>query len=79
MVDDLKYSDFIRFWKASKMLEACERIQLIEHSSFPNYKPQSRSQIMKNLRRQCRIFLDSDVKDFQSVVKNLAKRMMPGG
>jgi hypothetical protein len=79
VLERIKYSDFLMFWKCAKMLNARERIESIEHSSFPNYKPASQKNLMRDLKRISSFFISKSTSDFSAVVKALAQKMTRNG
>jgi hypothetical protein len=79
MVKAMPYSEFVQYFKCAKMLNAGERLQLIEATSFHAYKKEEREKIIRRLKIATDEFLGKVAKDFGAVASNLAKRMLNRG
>lgn len=78
MVQRLPASEYIRFAKSAKMLEANQRMSDIESSSFHAFEQKHRDNVMRNLKRASKQFLFEPLKDFSEVAANFAQRLKDG-
>lgn len=79
MIGKMAASDFIRYFKSAKMLQAENRMINIESISFPHYSSQDdREKVMRNLTSASKQFLWEPMKDFAEVAANFAKRLKNG-
>jgi glycine/serine hydroxymethyltransferase len=74
----MSFSEFVRDHKSANMIAAHERMTAIESSSFPQYKREARTQIMRSLKTASKEFLNVEVKDYKEVIANLARRLKGG-
>lgn len=74
----LKMSEFTRLYKCAAMLSARERLQLMDITQLANFEKPARERIVAELKAASNKYLETKLKDYREVFKNVAKRMMNG-
>lgn len=78
MVNNMPASEYVRYFKSARMLQAENAIVDIQSTSFPSYDEATRTKVMRALNKQAKQFLFEKVKDFAEVAANFAKRLSDG-
>lgn len=78
MVQAMPGSEFIRYFRASKMLAADGQMRAIEASSFHAFKESHREAVMRELKSLSKRWLFEPLKDFKEIAANFAKRLQDG-
>lgn len=78
MVNRMAASEYIRFYKSARMLQAENAMVDIQSASFPHYKQEDQTKVMRDLKSKSTQFLHKTLKDFAEVAANFAKRLSDG-
>lgn len=79
IVNSMQASEYVRFLKSARMLQADGAILDVQSASFPHYSKDDQTKTMKLLHKRSSEFLHKKVKDFAEVAANFAKRLTDGG
>lgn len=78
MVDQMPYSDFMRFLKSAYMLECQEGLARVQQNNFASFNDKTREQIKRDLKDGSTFYLARKVMDYKEVVANLARKLKRG-
>jgi hypothetical protein len=78
VVQNMAASEYVRFLKSARMLQAENAMIDIQSSSFPSYKEDDQKKVMRDLKRASTANIFRPLKDFAEVAANFAKRLKDG-
>lgn len=78
MVSQMAASEFVRFLKSAKMIQAEQRQIDIESASFPYFKDDHREKVMRDLRKAAKQYLFEPLVDFKDFAASIARAMTNG-
>jgi hypothetical protein len=78
-IRNMAASEYVRYFKSARMIQADHAILDVQTSSFPHYSKDDQTKTMRLLKDRSTQFLHKKVKDFAEVAANFAKRLTDGG